>query len=253
MTPGFGRIGRAARAWADGHRATMDNAPGVLGSLALHGLAAAIILLMLLHQVHQPQQTLPHVIPVDLIALGERTTAPPVPAKAPAPQQTARHGPPATPKAEGVRPNGERPPVDPLQARLERLARLRQPDTPVRQATNGAADMTATSQGAAPGPAAYAVRDYIREQVLRRWSLDLAKLGRHRIVIALHISLTPSGRLAHIAIVDQQRYRKDAVFRDIAISARNAVILSAPFKIPPGVARPALEFTMRLDPRDTLR
>ena len=74
--------------------------------------------------------------------------------------------------------------------------------------------MTATSNGAAPGPAAYSVRDYIRAQVLRRWSLDLATLGDRHMAIALHVRLTKTGAPSKITILDLPRYNKDPVYLD---------------------------------------
>lgn len=251
MKSGLGRIAADARAWLAEHHAALDAAPGVLGSLFLHGMALTLVVLMLMRQPVQPPE--PHFVPVDLVSLGDETTAPPVPVHAPAPQQKAAHGPLAAPRPEGVRPNATRPAVDPLEVQLRNFAKLRRPDSDLRLSPDGASDMTATSNGAAPGPAAYSVRDYIRAQVLRRWSLDLATLGDRHMVIALHVRLTKTGALAKITILDRQRYNKDPVYRDIAISARNAVILSAPFHIPGGVARPARDFTLTLDPRDTLR
>lgn len=234
-----------------GHGVAAANAPGLLGSLVLHGLAAALVLL-LVSRTERTSPPLTHFVPVDLVALGERTTAPPAPSRAPVPQEKAMHGPPSAPKPQGVRPHAKHPPPDALEVRLRDLARLSQPDSNLK-VENGASNVTATNGGAAIGPATYGVRDYIRAQVLRRWDFDLADLGTRNMRIALHIVITGRGTVAKVEIADLSRHKKDPAYRDIAIAARNAVLLSAPFKLPARLRGKGLAFTLILNPRDTLR
>ncbi len=233
------------------HRAALETAPGVLGSLLLHGLGLGLLLFLFMNRVAQERTQDVHVVPVDLVALGRETSAPPAPLHALSPQQQATHGPSGAPKPQGVRPRGKPVPDDALAVRLKALSKLRQPNSDLTINTEGTSDMTATSPGAAPGPAAYSVQDYIRAQVLRRWNLDLTALGTRDVVIALRVRLTARGAIDRVTILDHNRYKKDKMFREVALSARNAVILSAPFDIPDTMGR--LDFTMRLDPRDTLR
>jgi hypothetical protein len=251
MTSGLDPLVQRSRAWLAGHRGAVEAAPGVVGSLALHGLGAVIILLMLLNRAQHGPEPLPHWVPVDLVALGETTTAPPAPDHALTPQEKAMRGPQSAPKFEGVRPNGARPPPDSLEARLKTFAQLRQPDSDLKIA-NGASDVTATSDGA-EGPAAYGMRDYIRAQVLRRWDFNLAQLGKRRMTIALHIVLNGHGAVRRVEIADLSRHKKDTAWRNIAIAARNAVLLSAPFKLPPSLEGKGLDLTLTLNPHDTLR
>jgi hypothetical protein len=131
-------------------------------------------------------------------------------------------------------------PADDLSARLERLARLRQPAPPMapnprQQKGAGASNLTATSPNTASArDAIYGVKDFIRAQVERRWSLDGKMLKGGDWVVAIHIVLSPDGRVSRAEIVDDPRYRSDSGYRDFALSARNAVLLSSPLTVPPG-------------------
>jgi hypothetical protein len=240
-----------ARAWA--RTLSAEPAPGVVGSLFLHGFILFFVLFLFFHRPSDTAQKTAPFVPVDVVELGDRTTAPPAPAHAAVPQQKAMRGPAAAPKLEATAPNKTRAPVDSLEVQLKNLSKLRQPDSDLKIETDGASDVTATSNGAEAGPTAYSVRDYIRAQILRRWNLDLSKLGSQNMTIAVHVSLSKRGAVLDTDILDKHRYLTDAVYRDIALSARNAVLLSAPFKLPPGTPAGALEFTLNLNPRDTLR
>jgi hypothetical protein len=157
---------------------------------------------------------------------------------------------------EGVSPNGTKPvPLDNLAAKLQALARLRQPETAPGVIDNsGQSDIASTSDDAVAGDnAAYAVRDFVRQQVVRHWSLDLHVLGARQFRIAIHVVMTRSGRIEKAEIVDMQRYRVDPVFRDVALSARNAVLLSSPVPLPAGNYAEVMSMTLNFDPHDALQ
>jgi len=97
------------------------------------------------------------------------------------------------------------------------------------------------------------VRDFIRQQVVRHWSLDLHVLGGRSFQIAIHVVMTRAGAIQKAEIVDMQRYRTDAVFRDIALSARNAVLLSSPVPLPAGNYPERMDMTLNFNPRDALQ
>lgn len=226
--------------------------PGVLGSLVLHGLAALLVLLFLIRNTAQVTHNSAPFVPVDVVPLGPETTAPPAPQHATIPQQRASRGPSGSPKPEGSAPNRTKPLPDNLELKLKNLSKLRAPNSDLRIENDGTSDVTASSDGA-PGNAAYAVKDYIRAQVLRRWSLDLSKLGQRNFVIPLHIEISGRGFVDKVEFVELQRFKTDALYRDIAISARNAVLLSSPVKLPDGQFAQGLDVTLDLNPRDTQR
>ncbi|MEI9992614.1 MAG: hypothetical protein WDM86_21600 [Rhizomicrobium sp.] len=231
---------------------------GLAASLALHGLFAALLLLMMLHRGAPPAAAPPHIVPIDVIRLGEETTSPPAPVKAKIPRpfapRTAAREPASANRPEGTSPKGTRPLPDDLETKLNSLARLRQPQSNTRPLETPAAEEAASSNDAAPGnEAAYAVRDLIRAQVERKWNFNVALLGNRGFIVALRIVVLKNGTVASAEILDRERYTRDALYRDIALSARNAVLLSSPLTLPAGAIDYSMEVTLNLNPRDALR
>ena len=132
---------------------------------------------------------------------------------------------------------------------------MREPESSLPTLDNsGASNVNATSVDAVPGSnATYSVRDYIRNQAERRWSLNLRRLGAHNYSVSIHIELRPNGIIDKVEIVDKARFASEATYRDIAISARNAVLLSSPIRLPAGQLEMPMNFTLRLNPKDMLR
>ena len=234
------------------HKQVAELSPGLAASLALHGLVILLVLFFFIRGEQQSAQKQTPFLPVDVVPLGPETTAPAAAQHAAMPQQRASRGPLASPKPQGTAPDKTRPLPDEIEMKLRNLSKLRQPNSDLRIDNDGTSDVTASSDGA-PGNAAYAVKDYIRAQVLRRWSLDLGKLGTRVFVIPVHVEISGRGFVTNVEIVDQARYKTDALYRDIAISARNAVLLSSPIKLPDGQFSDGLDVTLDLNPRDTLR
>ena len=240
--------------------------PGVLGSMLVH----AAVLGFLLYRVGAPPDLVPF-IPVDVVQLAEETTsvtpqpnviaprpgaapspqvasvapprrAPPVPRAVPAPVP-----PPAPPSAEQPAPDEAPPaPPDPLQSQLDALSKLRTQSSP------GAAARLSGGNGP-PGSGGYRVEDLVRAQVQRRWSLRLDEIGEREFTVAIHVVLEPDGTVTKAEIVDTARGRIDEVFRSIALSARNAVLLSSPLTLPAGMTAEMRDMTLTFNPRDVLR
>lgn len=245
--------------------------PSLLGSLVLHGLVFVLIFYRM--SAPQPPDAAVRIFPVDVV-LSDEIVSPPQPLKADVPlQQRAPVRPqqkgvlksrqaPQTASLEPYRPN---PPAstepapkqtgDELQAKLEAFAKLRLPDS-VQQVlgSSGTSQHTATSYGAVLGPeATYSVNDFIRAQVERRWNLDLAMLEDRNLTVSIHVVLTRDGVIKKAEIVKNERYRSDATYHSIALSARNAVLLSSPIALPPGRYRERLDIVLNLNPKDTLK
>jgi hypothetical protein len=236
-----------------------ETAPGLVSAILLHGLAIALIILFHM-QIGSPPQDGSRIVPVDVVQFGEQTAAPPSLLVSAVPQQkrvpAVRREQSNPVAAEGISPSGTKPvPLDNLDAKLRALARLRQPETDPRAfATSGEADVTSTSTDAIAGDqAAYAVRDFVRQHVVRHWSLDLHVLGGRSFQIAIRVVMTRGGIIQKAEIVDMQRYRADAVFRDIALSARNAVLLSSPVPLPVGNYPELMDMVLKFNPRDALQ
>jgi hypothetical protein len=144
-------------------------------------------------------------------------------------------------------------PEDAFDAKLKALSQLRQPDAKLQPLDNSGVDADTASSGIAGGHASYSIRDFVRAQVIRHWNLDYSMLGDRKFTVAIRIAMTSHGAITSAEIVDKARYAGDTIFREIAISARNAVTLSSPIPLPPGDYRPVMDFTITLDPRDADR
>ncbi len=232
-----------------------ESVPGWLGSLLLH-LLFVVFLFALMRNGSQAPESLVRLVPVNIVRLGENTASPPQQLKSAVPQQKAamqRLVRPGVPAAKApVRKPAE---ADAMEAQLRALAKLREPQTNLPVLDNaGASNVDATSNDAETGArAAYSVRDYIRNQVERRWSIDFGRLGGRNYVVLIHVALNANGTITKAEIVDKTRFATDASYHDVALSARNAVLLSSPIALPSGQGEMPMEMTLRLSLKDTLR
>jgi hypothetical protein len=240
--------------------------PGVIGSLVLH----VAVLSLLLYQVGVPPVLL-SIIPVEVVELAEQTTsqsppnataaapgagssqrlasvAPPRAAPAPPRPQPAPAAPAAPPSTEQPAPDALPPtPQDALQSQLDALAKLRIPNG------SGTASQPSGSNAPAGAETGYRVEDLIRAQVQRRWNLRLDELGERELIVTIHVVLEPDGTVAKAEIVETPRSKGDEGYRSIAISARNAVLLSSPLTLPRGMTAEMRDMMISFNTRDTLR
>jgi len=231
--------------------------PGVLFSLLLHFVFAALVALLIFRNSVQPPQALVRFMPIDLVQPGPKTTSPPQRQSATMPRQKASrvaHDMPSAPhRPVSFSPAKKRTPPDALEIRLKALAELREPDAILPLPDNtGISSSTATSDSASAGAqAAYRVRDFLRAQVVRRWSLDLRK--PHDVAILIHVVVARDGTVKKAEIVDRARYASDAAWRAVALSARNAVLLSSPLTLPADRSAGSIDTVLALNPRDAMR
>jgi hypothetical protein len=218
-------------------------AGGFLGSMVLHGLLLLPLVLML----DRVATTL--VIPVDVV-LAEETAGAPPPDTASAPPREAETA--ASPAAAplGILRSDEHP--DELELKLRRLAALRQPgpDTPLLKSDASPSRISPISNGVGES---LAVSDFIRAQVERRWGLDLARLGNKTFSVLIRVEMTGAGVVTKAEVVHDARFAADKVYQDIALSARNAVLLSSPFALPSGHYAEVMQLTLSLSTADALR
>lgn len=231
---------------------------GLSASFLLHVLALFAVFFFA-HRALQEQRVTEPFIPVSLVAQSEGPEPEPKQQKAAGaisktpvilPRAPVVH---RTPSATA--PNRTTAPVDALEMQLRALSKLRQPNTDTRlQGEAGTSDYAQNgNDDESGGQGAYTTRDIIRAQVLRRWSLDRTRLGNRDFDIRIHVLLKRDGTVVEADVVDMQRFKTDSVFRWIAISARNAVILSSPLTLPPDAVGSNLELTLRLNPRDSMQ
>jgi len=222
----------------------------------LHGFLALLLLGAVARHLAHP--TLPEshpFVPIDLVRLGEETRSPPAETKALVPQQKAgRPQDAASPVNRAVSATGKTPQkADELEAKLKALARLKQPSVPLHvDAGQGVSNIDAAN-GAQGDAATYSLRDYVLAQVLRHWTLDLSRVASRPLVVPLRVTMKRDGTITVAEIVEQARAKTDSLYRDIAIGARNAVLLSSPIVLPAGDYPKEMHFTLMMDTRAVLR
>src|SRR3954468_13435329 len=223
-----------------------EGGPGVLLSLLLHGL----LLLAVLGYVHnRPSliETRFRALPVELVIGGSMEQG-----AAPAPAvrlQRAEAHPDSAPRPEGVSPKGTQQPEDELSAKLRALAQLKSADSPLPNA-----DVSTMPGGAGNGEGEgnYALKDFIRAQILRRWLPDLSIPGARNMPVGLRLRLLKTGEIDEVVILDQARMHTDQAFRDMALSARDAALLASPIQIPGVRLERNQTLTIVLDPKAVL-
>lgn len=213
---------------------------GIL-SLLLHGLLLAVAALL----VWRPPPGGSSVLPVDIIPLpAAKTDRDAGPEQKPAGTPSPRTNRTAAPRKEGVRPNATRQPEDELAARLRALAQLHQNSGPLPAIATG---------GSGNGAGAYTLRDFVRAQILRRWLPDLSLPGARGMSVTLRIHLQANGRISDVTVLDTARMQNDAAFHAMALSARDAAILSSPLHLPPGDYPSSQILTIKLNPEAVLK
>lgn len=216
------------------------NRAGVTGSLLLHVMA---VVLWLAWSLHHPLIEAPPLkaMLVDLVRLPVVSNGTPGGATHVAPPRLAR-----APRIQGVTPKGATPPPDALEARIASLADLSTPASVLPAPDN---DGTAAGMGEGGG---YALADFVRAQILRRWWPDLASDAARGTPVAMRLKMTRLGVISDIRIVDQYRFDHDKLFRGMALSARNAAMLASPIPLPPGKYDAVMEIAITLDPEAVL-
>jgi hypothetical protein len=230
-----------------------DSAAGLAFSVILHALALLLLFLVGAFGTEGSEGGL-EIVPVEVDLIHESASAPTQQRVADLPQANAAQ-PPSDPAPDGVTRLTEPSHTDALEAKIEALAKLRQPDAVTPNKDNGAArpDRVATNDDIMSGrQGPFSVKDYIRAQVERRWNLDLATLGNSDFSVPIHVEMTSAGVVLKAEIVDSVR-TSDPAYREVAVSARNAVLLSSPLSLPAGHYQGVMDMVLYLNPRDVLR
>jgi hypothetical protein len=229
------------------HARLRRDSPGVLLSVLLHGLLLFLALWYLGQRAALTQTPL-RALPVELViggSMGETSGT-----SSAAQLQVARPHPESAPQPEGVSPQGTKQPEDELSAKLRALAQLKTPDAALPNADNAAAP---GGGGDGDGEGNYALKDYIRAQILRRWLPDLSIPGARDMPVLVRVRLLKSGVIDDVFIVDQKRFYLDKAFRNMALSARDAALLASPIQIPGVKYEKTQTLTISLDPKAVLR
>jgi hypothetical protein len=220
--------------------AWQENRAGLIGSLLLHGLVLALWLGWSFGHPSQPTPPLKAML-VDLV--NQPVIAPGTASGAP---QVARPREARAPHVTGVKPQGIAPPPDAMEARIASLATLTAPASVLPAPDN---DGVAGGRGNGGG---YALADFVRAQILRRWWPALDSDAARGMPVAISLKMTRDGVISDIRILDQQRFDHDKLFHNMALSARNAAMLASPIPLPPGKYDPVMDIAITLDPKAVL-
>lgn len=235
-------------------------ARGLLCSLLLH-----LLLALFLWRAPWPPANprgVSFAVPIDLVSPDEENNSPIAAQKSALPQlrarETAEHPEHKAVPLPKVAPEPSAPELsadDPLSRKLQLLAQWQQPDSHLPPSPNlqdgaGISNVTTSSAaGAKNGRASYAIKDYLREQIERRWVLPDGALQRNDWVVRLHLQIKEDGHVIKAEIVDDPRLREDSDFRDFALSARNAALLSSPLVLPEQSAEMLRDVELDFNPR----
>ena len=217
-----------------------ENRAGLTGSLLLHGLALGLWLnWSLVHPAPTPpplQAMLVDLVQMPVIAPGPAGGSP----------EQSKPRPAIAPRVFGVKPTAETPVPDELEARIARMAQLQAPASALPAPDNGGAAYGSGSGGG------YALADFVRAQILRRWWPDLTSDSARGMPVVLRLQMTRAGVISDVQITDQQRFNNDKLFRSMALSARNAAMLASPIPLPPGRYDAVMTVSITLDPKAAL-
>jgi hypothetical protein len=228
-----------------------ESAAGLALSVILHGIALCLLLVVGVFGTEGSQGGL-DVVPVEVEITNQSASVEAEPPTAALPNPDTAY--PSDASKDGVARLIE-PETDALKTKLEALAKLRQPEAVTPSEENGAArpDRVAKNDDIASGlEGPFSVKDYIRAQVERRWNPDLANLRNREVSVPIHVEITSAGVVLKAEIVDTAR-AADPDYREIAVSARNAVLLSSPIALPAGHYQEVMDMVLYLNPKDALR
>jgi hypothetical protein len=240
--------GNKAKGHARGAGERSVLATGFLCSGALHGLLVAALVFS------RGMTPATYVIPVDVVLVNEPTASPLQPDATVGPPRKEAIAPLPEDSTLASIPSPDKP-ADPLEEKLERLAELRDMDEhrPLPKSDVRSLHASRASSDAEATATTYAVSDFIRAQVERRWGLDVAALAGKALSVFVRVEITNTGAVTKAEIVRNGEFASDKTYQNAARSARNAVILSSPFTLPAGNYSTRMAFTLRLDTRDAVR
>ena len=225
---------------------------GFIVSVALHALALTTLVVALGLAASPTEQLV--IVPADIVRLADTAISPKQPDKADVAQRQVAA--PATPSvtSNALSPVATRPPPDALEIKLRKLAALRQPliDQNLARRGEGLSHISAMKQDAEPGMNA-AIKDFLRDQIEHHWGLDLAGLHGRDVSVLIRVSITRSGVVTAAEVVNNRKSGIDPTFDDVALSARNAALLSSPLTLPPGRYPELMNVILSLNTRDALR
>lgn len=96
--------------------------------------------------------------------------------------------------------------------------------------------------------------DIIKKQVMPYWIVPTGIKDYEKYIVRLRVKVRENGQISRsdIAVEDNMRYNTDRLYRVSVDSARRALLMASPLKIPKNKIRNVKNFVIVFDPRDAL-
>ena len=212
---------------------------GIVPSVLLH-LLVLLVGPLLVPPMATPVDV-PPAIPVQLVQFAERTEAPQIQKTKQPPKDMA-----ARPKiVKAMPPHSQAVQIPEFDAKL----RAAEQDMMIGQGQSTAV-VGASRRG---GRATYSLKDYVRSQIVRHWNFDVAALNGARWVVAVHVVLAGDGTVSQADPVEDASLHANKTYRSLVKSIRDAVLVSSPLNLPPGLNPAQLDMVLEFDPVVALR
>ncbi len=92
----------------------------------------------------------------------------------------------------------------------------------------------------------------VQRQMARCWNIPAGAKDAKNLVVDIHLVLNPDGTVREATVVDQARMQSDGFFRTAAESARRAIYLCQPLKLPSDKYSVWQEMTLSFNPSQVL-
>jgi len=94
--------------------------------------------------------------------------------------------------------------------------------------------------------------DAVRRQIERCWNVPAGAKDAKNLVVDIHVVMNPDGTVREATVVDQARMQSDGFFRAAAESARRAIYLCQPLRLPPEKYSLWQDMTLSFNPSQIL-
>lgn len=235
-------------------------------SALLHGGMLAL-LLFLGHLPASAVREIEQATPVTLVpqladagAPAQQSPGPPQEKAADLPHHETVTPPPAPPAPRSVAVSktsvhheAPRQKADDFSSRLQSLAKqVKAPSSALSAQGTGVSSRVA-GEGEVGAVVGRSLKDIVRVQIERHWEYDFSKLGPGELLITLKLLVKPDGEVLRVELLDDPRFSGRSDYAPCAASARRAALAAASLQLPPGMVGDAVEVTVTLDPKKSLR
>ena len=87
-------------------------------------------------------------------------------------------------------------------------------------------------------------------QIVAHWQVPAVALDDTDRIVPIHVQLAQDGAVVLAEVVEVERYNGDVFYHRLADSARRAVLLASPLKVPPEKYNQWKDFEIRFNPKD---